>query len=176
MDGQIESKLQSKSNTVLLLCTTVLVPMAIPALWPPASSPRVATPAILALRARRSYPFAGAGCFSSVPFPFLELARTEPSEAAVARRAGRSSPPHLDSSRQSLLRLTPHPRRTAPTSIRPFPSRNRSAAAVHHCRPPQSSASPSISPLRPPSAQIECTVSFAASSSSSPPLSPPEYV
>ena len=133
------SQFRSK-RTQFFSCAPLCSPDAHTALWPPATSPRVTAPAILALRARRSYPFAGAGCFSSVLFPFLELAGVEPSEAAVARRADRSSPPRPDPSCQSLPHLTPQLRRPISCPFEPLPGQIGVQTAGRHCQPCRSSA------------------------------------
>ena len=130
------SQIDSNEFTVQLQRFHCARPTPIPASGRRRALPRVAAPAILALRARRSYPFEGPGCFSSIPSPSLRSRRVEHEQAAAEPCAGQPSPPQLVSARPNLPRHVPHPRRTAPTSIRLLTGRNRAVAAIRHRRPP----------------------------------------
>jgi len=90
---------------------------------PMPATPCVVTSAILALRARHSYP-------SAEPYPFprpllLPQTQAEPSSsrAAVARRAGHTSPLRSISSRPKPINLPLHLHRPSPSPFEPSPSR-----------------------------------------------------
>ena len=131
---------------------------------------------------RRPYPLASTGTFSSLPaFSFLGT-RSSSSEqrrvrAVVVRRTSQGSPPHFDSSRSNPLHLAPKLVHPSTSATVPYPGRSQAPDAVRHCclrqAPPRASPLPSTTPFRPSFAQNESPVSFPATCSRSPALSPP---
>ena len=105
--------------------------------------------------------------------PFPSSSSCSSSRRAKPSRARCRSPrrpPRLNPSCPKPRSLAPQLLHPAPTSIRPFPGRNRVAIAGRHSCSAGAPPPPLIPYLRPSSIQIECTVSIHATYSCSRPF------